>query len=148
MSYLTDDELIAMWNARNARTDKRNARKAAASEHDLQVSCVNEFRLRNPRMRDLLIAIPNGGQRHVKVAAKLKAEGVIAGVPDLFFAYPSGQWHGLFVEMKNGKAGVVSEHQKRMMMILTQTGYKCVVCHTRDEFFNALHEYAPDAIRC
>lgn len=148
MSYPTDEELIAMWNARNARTSKRNARKAAPSEHDLQVSCVNEFRWLNPRLRDLLIAIPNGGKRNYTVAAKLKAEGVVSGVPDLFFAYPSGQWHGLFVEMKNGKAGVVSEHQKRMMMILTQHGYKCVVCHTRDEFFNALHEYAPDVVKC
>lgn len=141
---MTDEELRRLWDQRNARTCKRNARKAAASEHDLQVACVNEFRYLNPRLRDLMIAIPNGGQRNAIVAAKLKAEGVVAGVPDLFFAYPSGEWHGLFLEMKNGKAGTVSEHQKRMMMILTQHGYKCVVCHTRDEFFNALHEYAPE----
>lgn len=147
MNY-TDEELIAMWNARNARVNKRNARKASSTEHDLQVACVNEFRYLNPRFADLLIAIPNGGKRNEIVAAKMKAEGVVAGVPDLFFAHPSGEWHGLFLEMKNGKAGVVSEHQKRMMTMLTQHGYKCVICRTRDDFFAALKEYAPDAIRC
>ena len=103
MNY-TDEELIAMWNARNARVNKRNARKASSTEHDLQVACVNEFRYLNPRFADLLIAIPNGGKRNAIVAAKMKAEGVVAGVPDLFFAHPSGEWHGLFLEMKNGKA--------------------------------------------
>ena len=33
---------------------------------------------------NLIFAIPNGGQRHKAVAAKLKAEGVKSGVPDLF----------------------------------------------------------------
>ena len=140
---ITDEELHRLWDKANQR-DKRNVRKASASEHDLQVSCVNEFRLRNPRLRDLMIAIPNGGQRNAIVAAKLKAEGVVAGVPDLLFAYPSGEWHGLFLEMKNGRAGVVSENQKRMMMLLTQHGYKCVVCRTHDDFFAQLHEYAPE----
>ena len=87
---ITDEELHRLWDKANQR-DKRNVRKASASEHDLQVSCVNEFRLRNPRLRDLMIAIPNGGQRKNGIAGKLKAEGVVAGVPDLFFAYPSGE---------------------------------------------------------
>lgn len=134
-------DIMEKLHAREAQLDRRSRRKASASEHDLQTACVQEFRLRNPRLRDLLIAIPNGGQRHVKVAAKLKAEGVVAGVPDLLLAVPAGEYHGLFIEMKNGSAGKVSEHQRRMMMILSQHGYKCEVCRTREEFFNTIQCY-------
>ena len=55
-----------------------------------------------------------------------------------------GMINDMFIEMKNGRAGVVSDNQKRMMMILTKHGYKCVVCRTHDDFFAQLHEYAPE----
>ena len=51
------------------------------TEHEIQVNCVNYFRLRYPK--GLIFAIPNGGQRNVIVASKLKAEVVLSGVPDL-----------------------------------------------------------------
>jgi len=75
------------------------------TEHDLQKSIVNYVRLIE---RDVMIfAIPNGGQRHVAVARKLKAEGVVAGVPDLCLIYK-----GIvaFVEVKTEK-GRMSESQ-------------------------------------
>ena len=50
--------------------------------------------LRLPELR-LLFAVPNGGHRHRAVAARLKDEGVKAGVPDLFLPVPRGAFHGL-----------------------------------------------------
>ena len=58
-------------------------------EHQLQVECVKWFRFQYPKLANLLFAIPNGGLRNIKVATKLKAEGVLAGVPDLFLAIPA-----------------------------------------------------------
>ena len=54
------------------------------SEHDEQVLIFKWARLSEGRWPELalLFAIPNGGHRHKAVAAKLKAEGVRAGVPD------------------------------------------------------------------
>jgi hypothetical protein len=47
-----------------------------------------------------LLAIPNGGQRSKATAARLKAEGVKAGVSDLLLPLRRGGFGGLFLEMK------------------------------------------------
>ena len=64
-------------------------------EHILQVNCVNYFRLRYPK--GLIYAIPNGGQRNVIVASKMKAEGVLSGVPDLHIPIAKKGYNGLYI---------------------------------------------------
>lgn len=108
-------------------------------EHQIQVACVNYFRL---RWRNALIfAIPNGGQRNIKVAQKLKAEGVLAGVPDLCVPIPKNGYNGLYIEMKAGKKGVVSDKQKDVMARLAENGYLCKVCRCFDDFQKVVDEY-------
>lgn len=108
-------------------------------EHQIQVACVNYFRL---RWRNAIIfAIPNGGQRNIKVACKLKAEGVLAGVPDLQIPIPRNGYNGLFIEMKAGKKGRVSDEQKDVMQRLTDNGYLCKVCRCFDDFQKVVDEY-------
>lgn len=80
----------------------------------------------------LLFAIPNGGRRHIKVAADLKVEGVKAGVPDLFLPVARGEYHGLFIELKTTQ-GRLSAEQKRWLAALTEQGYLAVCCHGWDE---------------
>lgn len=138
---MTIDELHRLWDSKT--TPKRGG-KSSHSEHDLQTACVNWFRMQYREYAHLLIAIPNGGQRDVRVARKLKAEGVVAGVPDLFLAVARGQSHGLWIEMKNGKAGRVSEHQHYMLDALARQGYKGVVCRTFDEFWQIVNSYLAD----
>lgn len=75
----------------------------------------------------LLHHIPNGGKRNIATAARLKKEGVKAGVPDLFLPAPKGKWHGLYIEMKAPK-GTTSEKQKWWIENLKKQGY-CVVVH-------------------
>ncbi len=53
----------------------------------------------------LLFSIPNGGLRDKITASRLKAAGVRAGVPDIFWPVAiNDEWghfyHGLFIEMK------------------------------------------------
>lgn len=108
-------------------------------EHRLQTECIRWFRLQYPKR--IIFAIPNGGQRNAVVAAKMKAEGVLAGVPDLFIPHPFGQWHGLFVEMKNGKSGRVSDRQSEVMEALTSEGYLCRVCRSFDDFYTVVSGY-------
>ena len=110
-------------------------------EHNLQVGCVRWFRLQYPKLAPLMFAIPNGGWRNATVAAKLKAEGVRAGVPDLMLACPAGQYHGLFIEMKNGKQGRVSDSQEQMHEVLRGQFYRVEVVRTAEEFVRTVQDY-------
>ncbi len=109
------------------------------SEHDLQVQCVRWFRYAFPSR--VIYAIPNGGQRNAIVAAKLKAEGVLAGVPDLHIPIARGEYHSLYVEMKNGKKGVLSDKQKDTIEKLRSEGHKVVICRDFDEFEKEVMNY-------
>ena len=109
------------------------------TEHEIQVACVNYFRLRYPKT--LIYATPNGGKRNIIVAKKLKAEGALSGVPDLHIATAKKGFHGLYIELKNGKAGKVSDNQQTIMEKLQSEGYRCEVCRSFDEFRNVVDNY-------
>lgn len=78
---------------------------------------------------DLIFAIPNGGKRHIVTASRMKSEGQKAGVPDLFLPVAIRDKnletsHGLFIEMKKTKGGVVSKEQKKWRDKLEGEGYR------------------------
>jgi hypothetical protein len=75
----------------------------------------------------LLHAIPNGGHRHPAVAARLKAEGVKRGVPDLSLPVPRHGCHGLYLEFKT-KRGCLSREQRFWAEALQAQGYRFAVC--------------------
>jgi hypothetical protein len=89
---------------------------------------VEFFRQKWPKVR--IFAIPNGGSRTPSQAARLKAEGVSAGVPDLFIP----EWK-LWIEMKRKKDGRVSEAQSGWIGYLEDLnmGYRVFVCHGCDD---------------
>lgn len=90
------------------------------SEHIEQVNFVKWFRLQYPSI--MIFAIPNGGARHAIVGAKLKAEGVLAGVPDLFV--PSCN---LWIEMKRVKASYATPAQKDVHDYLLSVGHTVII---------------------
>lgn len=84
-----------------------------------------------PELR-LLFAIPNGGHRTKTTAARMKAEGVKKGVPDLCLPVARSLYHGLFIELKaeypNGSHGRTSPEQTAWIKKLTNQGYYADVC--------------------
>lgn len=89
-----------------------------------------------------LHAIPNAGARGNKIAAaQLKAEGVKAGVADIFLPVPREayslntglrhQQHGLYIELKrkNGVPSDVSPDQKLFANFVTSQGYEWRVAY-------------------
>lgn len=114
------------------RTLKAMRRPAAPLEHDEQARVVTWAKWQ-PR--------PNGGSRHRVEAARLKAEGVKRGMPDLFLAIPCEGHHGLFIEMKRKKGGRVSDAQNVMIDRLNAEGYQTCVCYGADEAITAIKTY-------
>lgn len=76
----------------------------------------------------MLYAIPNGGKRDIKTAKNLKKTGVKKGVPDICLPFPNGGYHGLYIELKRVKEGVLSPEQKNYLEYLNKVGYKAVRC--------------------
>ena len=81
---------------------------------------MNWFRTRFPCV--LIFAIPNGEKRAMTVAKRLKAEGVVSGIPDLFVP----EWC-LWVEMKRVKGGRLSPDQKDVIEYLESIGQTVLV---------------------
>lgn len=119
--------------------EKRNRGKAAASEHVLQTTCVRWFRYEYPDY--IIISIPNGAKRSLYERRIALQEGLTAGIPDLFIPHPAGTYNGLWIEMKNGKAGRLSDSQKVMITRLRNENYAVEVCHTLDEFVKVVEDY-------
>ena len=89
---------------------------------------------------DLLFHIPNGGSRNKAEAARLKAQGVKAGVCDLFLPVARGRYHGLFIEMKYGK-NTATPAQKNFISEVTAQGYLARVAYSFEEATTILEQY-------
>jgi hypothetical protein len=129
---MTFDELMAENNSKQRKRPSDN-------EHRIQCACIKLFRYLYPHY--IIYAIPNGGQRNAIEAAKLKAEGVLAGIPDIHIPMARNGYHSLYIEMKNGKKGTISDKQKDMIEKLKAEGNKVVVCRSVEEFEKEIKEY-------
>lgn len=89
----------------------------------------------------LMFHVPNGGSRKKSEAARFKAEGVKAGVPDVFLPVPRGGFHGLFLELKRQKGGRVSPEQEDWIRRLNGQGYRAVVCRGWQEAAEEISSY-------
>ena len=83
-----------------------------------------------------IFSIPNGGYRTATAAARMKMEGLMPWVPDIFVAVVPG----LFIEMK-AQGGRLSEAQKTMIERLRGQGYAVAVCEGCEQAQVALVEY-------
>lgn len=83
---------------------------------------------------------PNGGTRNIIEAAKLKAMGVKAGVPDCMIFNKKHGYAGLAIELKVGY-NKPSEKQIAFMEKLAGEGWKCVVSHSLDEVCDLIDWY-------
>lgn len=118
--------------------------KHIESEHQkalIQWADISYHRNINGTIGSRLIAIPNGGKRNKIEAARLKKEGVRAGVPDLFFCCKSGEFSGLWIELKKPNGGTLTEKQKEWIEILISEGYQAKVCHGWEHAKNEILGY-------
>src|SRR6266511_6438975 len=147
VSQLSDEELLAKLGV------KRRA-KPRELERPHQVALIKWVRtVQNlyPVLK-LLYAIPNGGDRNLRVARKLKAEGVLAGVADLCLPAARRGYHGLYLEMKS-EDGVATKEQKAFLLGVLEEGYCAVIAHGVDEaraalgWYSGITENEPPSVR-
>lgn len=103
---------------------------------------------------EFMFAIPNGESRGEtpeqarRVGGRLKAEGVKAGVSDIFLPVPielgqqhSDCWHhGLFIEMKQPPNKATAE-QIGFLGMMAENGYKIAICYSFAEAKAAILAY-------
>ena len=106
-------------------------------ESYIQTQCVKWFRLQYKKMYPLLFSVPNGGQRDIRVAMVMKGEGIVAGVSDMLFLYPSRGYHALCIEFKT-EHGRQSDAQKEWQAAVEKQGYKYVVIRNFTQFYNLI----------
>jgi len=114
-----------------------------ATEHQEQKAFFEWAALMTPKHYELglMFAIPNGGQRHIITATKLKAEGVKAGVPDIFLPVARCNYHGLFIEMKKRKGARMALSQHGWYWNLLGQNYAVHICHGADEAIDVTKQY-------
>lgn len=132
---MTFDELLSQ--SRKGRVRKR----PSEVEHRIQQACVRWFNLQYPHLRGRLFAVPNGGRRDVVTGAKLKAEGVVAGVADLILLVTNKAFGALLIEMKK-PGGIQSAAQRQWQEIVTRGGeYKYVICRSIYDFMREIRDF-------
>jgi len=104
----------------STRTSYRSDAAKVPSEHVEQRTFVSAFRRHYRDVR--IFAIPNGEARSRVTGARLKLEGVSAGVPDLFVP----AWL-CWIEMKRQRGGVVSTVQRDWHEYLRDIGHTVIV---------------------
>lgn len=117
-------------------------RKTRDLEHQAQVALFQWCGYQSRRYPELalLFAIPNGGARSLSQGARLKAEGVKAGIPDMLLPVARGGFHGFFIELK-APDGTVQDNQKKWAADLAAQGYKAEVIYGWQNARDALIEY-------
>lgn len=112
------------------------------SEHADQVILFKWIRAVRPRYPALeyVHAVPNGGHRAKATAAKMKAEGLEPGVPDIMVPRGNGEYYGMAIEMKKGY-NKPTEDQDRWLRQLCAANWYCIVAWHRETARTQLSRY-------
>jgi len=105
------------------------------SEHEFQKAFYLHVNKHYPELRFCLFAIPNGGDRNTLVAMKLRNEGVVSGIPDMFLCKGGKTF---MYELKNGLKKKPSKNQVRQIHLFRREKFPVYVCRNIDEIFWAL----------
>jgi hypothetical protein len=146
---------IALGDGSPLLTAAGAKRLLQASEEDVQIAVMNllvgPVRKGEPRrMGDgmtgrhpelyLLHAIPNGGGRSKATAGRMKAQGVLGGMPDLHLPVMRGPFLSLYVELKvKGTYG--KAHQRQLAALLRAEGHAVVEAQGTEEATSVIMGY-------
>ena len=110
------------------------------SESDEQIAAMDWLRAQYPKIAEHTLHIGNERKATYYMGYIMKRMGVLKGASDLFMAWPMGDYHGLFIEVKS-KIGKPTPEQKAFIERMLEVGYQAKICYGADEVINAMKEY-------
>ena len=110
------------------------------TESQIQQACMQWWNSQYAQISTLLFAVPNGGNRNVIEAVKMKREGITPGVADLILLIPKHGFNSLCIEMK-AKKGTQSLTQKAWQKQAEMYGNSYVICRSLEEFMVIIKNY-------
>lgn len=107
------------------------------SEHKIQTALMDYLTIAaSPDV--FYFAVPNGGLRNVRVAQRMKAEGLKPGVADICFMLPQGRC--AWMELKTS-AGRLSDHQIGFKTRCERLGHLWAMARSVDDAIPHLREW-------
>lgn len=90
---------------------------------------------------ELLYHVPNEGNRGVIGGVKMANLGLKKGVPDLCLPVPSGDYHGMYVELKRRKGATPTQDQADWLKKLDGQGYCVCWCRGWEAAAKVIMDY-------
>ena len=119
----------------------RKVRAPEPRESQFQIALIDRLKLQ-ARKDCVYFHIPNGELRDKSAAAKLKAMGLLPGVPDLEFIWPDdGRIKILFLELKRGRKGKLDDNQMAFGAFVNAIGCYFEVADSIDSAVTILTAY-------
>lgn len=115
------------------------------SERQEQEVVIEWIEKQHPWLRKHTIYIMNEKKCSVYAGKKLNKQGRLPGASDLFFAWPTSLYFGLFIEMKS-LTGKLSKVQSEFLCRMNQIGYYAVACYGADQAIEVIKKYLSNGL--
>ena len=110
------------------------------TESNEQIAAMDWLRLQHPKIAEHTMHIGNERKASHFAGYIMKRMGTLKGASDLFCAWPSGGYYGLFIEVKS-KIGKPTPDQRAFIERMNSVGYYATVCYGADEVIRCMKWY-------
>jgi hypothetical protein len=127
----------------NSKKPRENKAKVATEEQEARalMKWVRTIGIKKYPELALFYHIPNGEKRNVVTGARLKAMGVMAGIPDYHLPVGRGPINSLYIELKKRKAGRVNKNQVDLLERLELENNRVEIARGWEEAVKIIEEY-------
>ena len=115
-------------------------RNIIPKEYQIQQAII-DWSQYHPILKLYLICVENERKCSILQGVKRKRMGVKSGVSDLFLAYPSNGYHGLWVELKRNENAKVTIEQRAWIEKMNLIGYRAHIAYGFDHAVKIITEY-------